>query len=70
MTNLAHLAQRRAKLLANVEAIADWATSPYRDERALYERARRAYELAERDYNRAISTLSPEEVAERSGVAA
>lgn len=74
MTTLATLARRRAFCAARLEAFSGEVPSTDREERIAFAvaraKAQAAYRVAEEAYQRAVATLSPEEAAERSGVAA
>lgn len=63
MNNIAQLAKIRAVAASHLEAVSGWDGSSDKVERKLYQAAKARYVAAERDFQRATCTMSPEEIA-------
>lgn len=67
--NITTLAAQRAKYLALVEELAGWDSSPLEVERRLFAEAKANYRRAEKEFSRAVSMYTAEELR-NLGVAA
>lgn len=60
--NIQQLAKVRAEKASHLEALSGWEVSTDREEARLYAEARKAYQIAEVDFQKAICTLTNDEM--------